>query len=539
MTDGAALTAVSVAPRRSVAYRLPKAPARGLTRRIGRGCGQVGTRRLLVCWCTTTSTRPPRAWFQPAQLSLLATREPPGVLPVIDVVGVMVAPRAATAVPAVGSRWIARPRDLSALAIIGAVLLVGMWWRGAAPAVGRGAALTDAGRLTGFLAGYIALLQVLLRARLRTIERTLGTDAINTAHRVLGVYLLALVLAHASLINAGYAHRVHMGIVSQFRALLIDYPYVGWAAIAASLLVGVAATSVPIIRRRLRYEIWHGMHLAVYAALVLAFFHQVADGEHFVHRPQLRIAWTALWLSVAAAIVWSRWLRPVLMMARHRLTVAAIRHETPGTISVEMTGRRLDRFPAEPGQYFRWRFLNRSSWHVAHPYSLSAEPDGRRLRITATVTGRYSARLPGLRVGTRVMAEGPCGGLLARPAWSGPVLLIAGGLGITPLRTLLATCPGSPITLIYRGHAASAMPLRAELAEIADRRHARLHHVVGSRHDPANQLSPEQITQLCPDVGQAQVYVCGSAAFVRHVRTSLSKLQVRGGNIRAESFQLA
>jgi len=137
------------------------------------------------------------------------------------------------------------------------------------------------------------------------------------------------------------------------------------------------------------------------------------------------------------------------------------------------------------------------------------------------------------------MAEGPCGGLLARPAWSGPVLLIAGGLGITPLRTLFATCPGSPITLIYRGHAASAMPLRAELAEIADRRHARLHHVVGSRHDPANQLSPEQITQLCPDVGQAQVYVCGSAAFVRHVRTSLSKLQVRGGNIRAESFQLA
>ncbi len=427
----------------------------------------------------------------------------------------MVSAQAVTAVRPAGRR-IARPRDVATLATVGAVLLVVVWWRDAVPAVGRGAALTDAGRLTGLLAGYVALLQVLLRARLGMIECTLGTDAINTTHRVLGGYLLALVLAHASLITAGYADRVHMRMFSQFRSLVTSYPYVGWAAIAASLLVGVGVTSAPMIRRRLRYEIWHGLHLAVYAALVLAFFHQVANGEHFVHSPQLRIAWTALWLSVAVVVVWRRWLQPV-----------------------EMTGRRLDRFPAEPGQYFRWRFLNRSSWYVAHPYSLSAEPDGRRLRITATVAGRYSARLPDLRVGTRVMAEGPCGGLLARRGWSGPVLLIAGGVGITPLRALFATCPGSPITLIYRAHETSSMPLRAELTDIADRRGARVHYLLGSRHDPPNQLTPEQIAGMCPDIGRAQVYVCGSATFVRHVRTSLSKLGVSSANVRAESFQLA
>jgi len=451
----------------------------------------------------------------------------------------MVAAQAVTAVRAVRRRRIARPRELASLALIGVVLLVAMWWRGAVPAVGRGAALTDAGRLTGLLAGYVALVQVLLRARLGMIECALGTDAINTAHRVLGGYLLALVLAHATLITTGYADRVHMGIFSQARSLVTSYPYVGWAVIGASLLVGVGATSVPIIRRRLRYEIWHGLHLVVYAALVLAFFHQVANGDHFVHGAQLRIAWTGLWVSVAVVVVWSRWVRPVQMMARHRLTVAAIRRETPATISVEITGRRLERLPVQPGQYFRWRFLNRRSWYVAHPYSLSAEPDGRRLRITATVAGRYSALLPDLRVGTRVMAEGPCGGLVARPGWSGPVLLVAGGVGITPLRTLFATCPGSPITLIYRGHAASSMPLCAELAGIAHRRGARVHYLLGSRHDPANQLTPEQITRMCPEVGQAQVYVCGSAAFVRHVRTPLSRLGVSSANIRAESFQLA
>ena len=451
----------------------------------------------------------------------------------------MVSPQRATTVRALGRRWVAGPRDITALALIGAVLLVGMWWRGAAPAVGRGAALTDAGRLTGLLAGYVALLQVLLRARLGVIERTLGTDAINAAHRLLGGYLLALVLAHATLITAGYADRLHMTILGQLRALLTAYPYVMWAVIAAGLLVGVGATSAPSVRRRLRYEIWHSLHLVVYVALALAFFHQVTVGEHLVHTVPLRIAWTALWGTVAAVILCSRWLRPVQLLARHRLTVAAIRRETPATVSIELTGRRLDRFPAEPGQYLRWRFLTRRNWYVAHPYSLSAEPDGRRLRITATVAGRHSSLLPELPVGTRVVAEGPCGGLLAKPGWNGPVLLIAGGIGITPLRALFATCPGAPVTLIYRGHAAADMPFRAELDEIADHRDARVHYVIGSRHEPANQLAPEQIARICPDVRRAHVYVCGSAGFVHNVRTSLSELGIRTGDILSESFQLS
>ncbi len=431
----------------------------------------------------------------------------------------MVSPQRATTVRALGRRWVAGPRDITALALIGAVMLVGMWWRGAAPAVGRGAALTDAGRLTGLLAGYVALLQVLLRARLGLIEHALGTDAINTAHRLLCGYLLALVLAHAALITAGYADRLHMTILGQLRTLLTAYPYVMWAVIAAGLLVGVGATSVPIVRRRLRYEIWHSLHLVVYVALALAFFHQVTVGEHLVHTVPLRIAWTALWGTVAAVILCSRWLRPIQLLARHRLTV--------------------DRFPAEPGQYLRWRFLTRRNWYVAHPYSLSAEPDGRRLRITATVAGRRSSLLPELPVGTRVVAEGPCGGLLAKPGWNGPVLLIAGGIGITPLRALFATCPGAPVTLIYRGHAAADMPFRAELDDIADRRDARVHYVIGSRHEPANQLAPEQIARICPDVRRAHVYVCGSEGFVHHVRTSLSELGIRNGDILSESFQLS
>src|SRR5262249_36544635 len=211
---------------------------------------------------------------------------------------------------------------------------------------------------------------------------------------------------------------------------------------------------------RLPHEVWHGVHLLVYVALALAFFHQVAIGVHFVQSRPLRTAWTALWSAVAALAVWSRWLRPVRLSARHRLRVSAVDPESLRTVSIQLSGRRMDRFPAESGQYYRWRFLDRRCWFVARPYSLSADPDGHRLRITATTDGRYSALLPDLAPGTWVIPEGPCGGLTAPPRWAGPVLLVAGGIGITPLRALLARCPGGPIVLVYRVRAATEIAFR-------------------------------------------------------------------------------
>jgi len=429
---------------------------------------------------------------------------------------------------------------LVAVTVAGAALVTGTWWGAAPVPAGAGAALTDAGRFAGLLAGYVALLQVLLRARLPVVERGLGTDSINKTHYLLGGYLIALIIGHAALVTAGYAAAAGVPAPRELVTLVGSYPYLWWAVIAACLLTGIVISSLPRARRRLLHEVWHGLHLLVYAALALAFFHQVTVGEHFRHHAVLRAAWTALFAGAAAAVIVFRVLRPVYLSIRHRLVVGSVVHETANIVSIRIAGRDLDRLHASPGQYFRWRFLTPGAWHLAHPYSLSEEPGGQSLRITVRIGGPHTSMLTRLRPGTRVVAEGPCGGLVAAAGWAGPVTLIAGGVGITPLRALFATasCAEGSISLIYRAHETADIIFRSELEHIAAQRGGKAHFLVGGRDDPRNDLSASSLTRLCPELPLSRVFVCGPPGYTNAIRASLDSLGIPGRRVRSESFHL-
>lgn len=180
----------------------------------------------------------------------------------------------------------------------------------------------DAGRLVGLLAGYVALVQVLLRARLSALRQSMGMRRINSWHRLLGGYLVVLVMSHAALITAGYAAQTHVSLLHQFGALFTDYPWVWASIVGAGLLVVVGLTSMRALRRRLGYKMWHGLHVFVYVALVLAFFHQTVLGEHFLHNTVLRWVWTASFIGVGVLVVGSRYWRPVTLFVRHFRTEA-------------------------------------------------------------------------------------------------------------------------------------------------------------------------------------------------------------------------
>ncbi|MGD3109621.1 ferredoxin reductase family protein [Streptomyces sp. YGL11-2] len=417
----------------------------------------------------------------------------------------------------------------------GAAGVLALWWTGTASVVGPAGWLTGAGRITGLLAGYACAVLVALMARVPLLDHTLGTDRLARWHAMAGRYTISLVLAHALMITWGYALTARGGVLHETATLVFTYPDMLKATAGFLLLIVTGVVSARAARRRMSYETWHYLHFATYLAIFLAFGHQLSNGADFVGRRPAQLGWYALYGAVAALIVWYRFVVPVRRARRHRLRVTEVRPEAPGVVSILLTGERLAELGARPGQFFRWRFLAPGLWWTANPYSLSAPPLPHQLRITVKEAGGHSAALARLRPGTRVWAEGPYGAFTEARRRSAKVLLLGGGVGITPLRTLFETLPGE-VTLIYRARRPEDLALRAELDAIAAARGTAVHYFVDEPVAYSAPLTARALKSLVPDLAAHEVYLCGPPGMTSAARRALRGAGVPQHRIHHESF---
>src|SRR6266508_180366 len=419
--------------------------------------------------------------------------------------------------PSVAARPIDRARHWRWLLLalfwfgLGAALLP--WWLDTAPDAMRGAGsvLTAAGRITGLVAGYVLLVQVMLMSRLGWLERWIGANDLILWHRELGGFLVVAVLAHAALVTFGYARTEHVSVLGQTWTFLTEYEEVLKAFAATAMLVGIGLLAVRGIRRALSYEVWYLLHITAYLVLLLAFSHQFADGQELASGAA-RYLWIGLYLAVIVAVLWGRLVAPLRLNLRHRLRVADVVAEAPDMTSVYVTGRALDRLGAKAGQFFRWRFLARRVWWQSHPFSLSAAPNDHWLRLTVKTVGDHTARLRRLRPGVRVYVEGPAGEFTADRRTRSKTLLIAAGSGIAPIRALLEEVPPGAVVL-YRASTPDDL---------------------GPRH----LLSARGLHELVPDIARRDVYLCGPDGFISTSVRLLRRLGVPRHQIHLDPFEL-
>ncbi|MFN8196089.1 MAG: ferredoxin reductase family protein [Nocardioidaceae bacterium] len=445
------------------------------------------------------------------------------------------------------ARLDAAVRHLSLVTLWSSLLLVAYWWAagGGIQALGGWeTGLTSAGRLTGLAASVLLLAQVLLMARVPLLEHAYGQDRLASLHRWVGLSSFNLMLVHVVLITWGYAAGSVAEIPTMFWQLTRDYSGMLLAVAGTIALIGVAVTSFKVARRRLRYESWHLLHLYAYLGVGLALPHQLWTGQEFLTSPGATVFWWTAWATAAGAVLLFRVALPLWRSNRHALRVTSVIDEGDGVVSVYLTGRNLHLLDAEGGQFFNWRFLAGRGWTRAHPYSLSAAPDGRSLRISVKSLGDDSALVRGLRPGTRALVEGPYGRLSARARTRSKVALIGAGVGITPLRALaegLRYTPGDAV-LLYRFR---ERPLfEREFHVLARERGLQVLWLPGRRRSPSSWLGPDAgavddataLRYWVPDIADRDVFVCGPEPWAEQVRRSALAAGVPADRFHVESF---
>ena len=419
------------------------------------------------------------------------------------------------------------------------------WWTSSGHQMGRNAPdfYNGLGRITGLEGTYLVLWQLALMARVSWFDEAVGMEKEAVLHRWNGYLAIGLLLAHAAFQTLGYMLGDGYGLLGQVQDFIVNYEGLLAAIVALLLMLALVGISIGVAKVHFAYETWYFVHLYSYVAVLLAFSHQLATGVDFVRNPPFTGYWIGLYVLLIAAIAWFRVAAPLLLFQKHRFWVHRVVKETPGVHSIHIRGRDLGDFRPAPGQFLVWRFLDGQRWWQAHPFSLSAPPDGRELRITVKNIGDFTARVAGLKPGTPVLVEGPFGKFTEERSTNPRVLLVAGGIGITPLRPLAESMAarGHDVVLLYRATRERDLVFKAELDRLAEKDGVRVEYLLseGPRQQRSRSawFQPKALAGLVPDLAQREVFLCGPEGMKETVSELLHQAGIEPGRIHAEVFR--
>lgn len=393
------------------------------------------------------------------------------------------------------------------------------------------------GRALGIIAAVLMMTQVLLASRAPWVERAIGHDRAIARHTRIGPVAIILLFVHLALMTGMSGIYDGRSFVEQSLAWS-DY---GWfmlfAQIAAAAFFVVLVTSVAAVRLRVPYERWHAVHMLVYLGVAFAVPHQFLEGSTFRSGGLAWWFWATLWTASIGSFVAFRLIRPLVLMRRHGLTVETVESRPDGSTTVTLAGRELERLRASAGQFFLWRFLAPGLRTQSHPYSLSAAPRD-RLRITVKASGDGSARVRALEPGTRVLAEGPLGVFTHATRTGDALLLVAAGIGVTPVRAMLEEAePGDDVTVVIRARSRDEAPLLEEIETLAAERGARLELMLGPRGDTwGTRERPGVLRDLVERTGDTDVYICGPRPWALQVEADAVSAGIPPHAVHREEF---
>ncbi|MEY4477025.1 MAG: hypothetical protein RJA31_529 [Actinomycetota bacterium] len=400
------------------------------------------------------------------------------------------------------------------------------------------------GVVAGLIGTNLFLVMLVLAARVPAIDNLFGHDRALSLHKKLGKPVLYLMLVHLAGLVLDYASRDGINVVEESIALIQTNTDMLMAWLALGVMIAIVVTSLVAVKKRLPHRVWHLIHLASYAAMILGIFHQFSWSGLFGEGTVGRAYWLGLYILAVGCIVVFRVAVPIVRSIRHRLVVDRVEIEGPGVVSIYMRGRRLDKAGFVAGNFAHWRFFAPKVWQEAHPFSISAVPTGNTVRITVRALGDSTAILQNVRPGTTVWFEGPYGIFTGDDRTTNRVALIGSGIGLAPIRALAEEFVVAPGEMVVVGRASTEeeLFLMDEITDIVIAKQGTVYELTGSRGIRTPWLPLEEseqgatITDIIAKPADWDFYICGPDQWMDAIENDLRRAGVSEMRIHAEKF---
>lgn len=423
-------------------------------------------------------------------------------------------------------------------------LVVGAVFISSADAADFGVALADA---LGYLGLALMAFELALVTRANGAAGAFGEDALVQFHREIGIAALLLVLAHPVVLILSHAYPVAILWPGGGMAWPV---WMGTVALLAALLV----VGLSLLRKRLRspYELWQATHGVLAMALVAsAVIHIVAVGR-FAAMPVMQALW-AVYLAVFIGLFLRYRLFRPLRLWRHPWEVVENRPEHGDARTVVAKPKDHKGFAAEPGQ-FAWIGFGRTPFAMTqHPISISSAGGAGQpgeVSFTIKALGDWSGTVvPEVKPGARAWVDGPHGVFTIDREEGAGYGLIGGGVGITPLRSMVLALEERgdvrPVVLFYGVANEADLTYDKELAEL-DRRMDNL-TVVRVLSRPGGDWTGERgyidadiLKRHLPErlLTRFQYFVCGPNALMDAMEKALPQMGVPRDRVHTERFDM-
>jgi ferredoxin-NADP reductase/DMSO/TMAO reductase YedYZ heme-binding membrane subunit len=411
--------------------------------------------------------------------------------------------------------------------------------------------------------GILSLIFLVLSLFVTPLVRLAQWSSLGQLRRVMGLYAFFHALTHFGVFYLFDRNGSLADVVSEIAAR--SYLLVGFVGLLA--MVPLAITSTNRMIQRLGPKRWKLLHRLAYVAAAAGVLHYYmlvkADttkpliyatllgvlfayrlGAHFVHRRvEARRLTKPSAQPAAGPQRGERW-EGVLRLAK-------VLVETPEVRTFRLVAPSGTTLPFQhlPGQFLTLR-LNLDGREVRRSYTIASPPTRAaycELTIKREEQGNVSRHLHDVvREGATFYVSGPAGRFTFTGAEAEAIVLIAGGVGVTPLMAQIRylTDIGWPgkIHLVYSVKTDRDIIFRSELEDL-QRRFANLNvDITVTREASAawtgkrGRLSAAMLLSLVPDIAQARVHLCGPTEMIEPLKKALRELGVADGHMKSEAF---